>query len=184
MARGATESAASAAPPMADQAATEKSALPLRVSAEDLATLLNLTPRRVRQMAREGIIPPPAKAGEYDLVGCSVAYVKHLQSRAAGKQPSREVDKREKLLLDARIEKARLEASKLAGRSVDLDEVLGVAELAWRAVAKQFSTMGGRLRDELAVISDSIEIQKRIDEEARRILEAASRDLERLGDRE
>ena len=48
-----------------------------------IASILNLTERRVQQLAHEGIIPK-AERGKYDLVGCVRAYIKYLQDRAIG----------------------------------------------------------------------------------------------------
>lgn len=39
-----------------------------------IARFLNLTERRVQQLARDGIIPKPEK-GKYDLVGCVQGYI-------------------------------------------------------------------------------------------------------------
>ena len=48
-----------------------------------IASILNLTERRVQQLAHEGIIPK-AERGKYDLIGCVRAYIKYLQERAIG----------------------------------------------------------------------------------------------------
>lgn len=43
----------------------------------DLARLMNLTPRRIQQLAREGIIAKTGRGG-YDLVRCLAMYITHL----------------------------------------------------------------------------------------------------------
>lgn len=44
-----------------------------------IAKLLNITERRVQQLARENIIPK-ANKGKYDLVGCIQGYITYLQN--------------------------------------------------------------------------------------------------------
>lgn len=43
-----------------------------------LALYLNMTPRRVQQLVKRGIIPR-GKRGEYDLLSCIHSYIDHLQ---------------------------------------------------------------------------------------------------------
>lgn len=49
-----------------------------------IAKLLNVTERRIQQLAKEGIIPK-AQRGKYDLIPCVQGYVKYLQDLAFGK---------------------------------------------------------------------------------------------------
>ena len=51
---------------------------------ESLAKLLDLTPRRVQQLAKEGVIPKPATRGQYDIIPSVVAYIRHLRAVASG----------------------------------------------------------------------------------------------------
>ncbi len=48
---------------------------------ETIAELLNLTPRRVYQLTKEGIIPK-ASRGRYELVPAVRGYIKYLRDRA------------------------------------------------------------------------------------------------------
>jgi hypothetical protein len=48
-----------------------------------IARFLNLTERRVQQLARDGIIPKPEK-GKYDLVGCVQGYIGYLITQPSG----------------------------------------------------------------------------------------------------
>lgn len=136
----------------------------------------------MQQLAAEGIIPRAnGERGHYSLVGAVQGYVRFLQERVAGRQPSKEIDERQKKLLDARVDKARLEADKLAGRLISLDEARSVGAIALRAAATHFRSLGSRLRAKLAPISDPALIQGHIDDETRKILAAAASDFARLG---
>jgi len=53
------------------------------ISLEAIAKLLSLDPRRVQQLAKEGVIPKAAR-GQYPLVGSVRGYIQYLQSLAYG----------------------------------------------------------------------------------------------------
>ncbi len=52
--------------------------------ASTLAKLFNLSERRIRQLAQEGIIPKKEK-GQYDVVASVQGYLKYLQEQVAGR---------------------------------------------------------------------------------------------------
>ena len=51
----------------------------MAVSVSELAKALNLGPRRVQQLAREGVLPKPER-GKYELGASMAAYIRHLQA--------------------------------------------------------------------------------------------------------
>jgi hypothetical protein len=55
----------------------------MHVSAAELAGVLGVTPRRVRQLTEEGLIKP-AHHGKYDLAACARAYIARLEADRAG----------------------------------------------------------------------------------------------------
>lgn len=71
-------------------------------SVEVLARLLNLTPRRVQQLAKDGHIPRPVQ-GRYSVVPCVQGYCRYMQNALAGKHDS------EKLTYDTRLAKEKAE---------------------------------------------------------------------------
>lgn len=88
-----------------------------------IAQLLNLTDRRVQQLAKEGIIPKPNNRGEYDLPGCVQGYVAYLQERAErSEEPQR-------VRLDRlRGDREELELQKLRRELVPVAEVAPALE--------------------------------------------------------
>jgi hypothetical protein len=50
-----------------------------------VAKLLNLTRRRIQQLAQGGIIPNPEN-GKYDLIACLTGYIKYLRKCNAKKE--------------------------------------------------------------------------------------------------
>lgn len=88
-----------------------------------IARFLNLTERRVQQLARDGIIPKPEK-GKYDLVRCVQRYVHYLQERAygSGETPSDTYQERARLI-KAQADKTELEVATLKSELVPVDVV-------------------------------------------------------------
>jgi phage terminase Nu1 subunit (DNA packaging protein) len=89
-------------------------------TAEVIARLFDLTERRIRQLAVEGIIPRPER-GQYDLVGCVRGYIKHLRERAYGGKP--DVVAERGRLLKAQADRAELEVRELRGELVPSEDL-------------------------------------------------------------
>lgn len=115
-----------------------------------IARLLDLTERRVQQLAREGVIPPAARngteRGRYDLVGAVRGYVQYLREQATRSQSG---------TADFGAERARLVKAKADLAEMDADarrsDLLpaGEVEDAWIAVL-------ARLRARLLVLPDRL----------------------------
>lgn len=108
-----------------------------------LARLFNLTERRIQQMARDGIIPKPEK-GKYDLIGCTRAYIKYLQERAAGREVEAADAYLERArLLKAQADKTELEVKSLRKEVMPVDEVeMLVTGIVARARTKLLAMIG------------------------------------------
>lgn len=90
-----------------------------------IAKLLNVSDRRVQQLAKEGIIPK-AQRGKYDLIPCVQGYVKYLQDLAFGKDMApTDVHTTRARLLAAQAEIAEMEAAEKKGRLLDAGKVAG-----------------------------------------------------------
>lgn len=93
-----------------------------------LAKLFGVTDRYIQKLAKEGVIPK-AERGKYDLARCVQAYVKYLQDRAFGKDPSVAglTDARGRLVA-AKAEREALELAVLKGQLVQIDDVIPAIE--------------------------------------------------------
>lgn len=92
---------------------------------EQVATLCNITPRRVQQLATEGVFQKVGR-GRYNAVQCVHAYIRYWQDRALSRAPEPEAG----TLEDARRRKTEAEASlaemELAreqGRMISVDDL-------------------------------------------------------------
>lgn len=101
---------------------------------ETIAALLDLTPRRVQQLASEGHIPK-AERGRYELVPSVKGYIRYLKDRAinADVQGGEEGDHKRRLM-KARADIAEMEAERISGNQIEVDAV----ERTWVAAASRF----------------------------------------------
>jgi phage terminase Nu1 subunit (DNA packaging protein) len=115
-----------------------------------IARLLDLTERRVQQLAREGIIPPAARSGDergrYDLVGAVRGYVHYLREQVVRSQAgTTDFGAERARLVKAKADLAEMDAG---ARRSDLLPA-GEVEEAWIAVL-------ARLRARLLVLPDRL----------------------------
>ena len=86
-----------------------------------IARFLNLTERRVQQLARDGIIPKADK-GKYDLVRCVQHYVQYLQERAYGNgDTARDTHHERARLIKAQADKTELEVAEMRGQLIPIE---------------------------------------------------------------
>jgi len=108
------------------------------VPSERLALLLDLTPRRLQQLAAEGVIPKTDR-NRYDLVESVRGYVRYLRDRAFGPElrdsPDSFATQRARLTR-ARANAEELKARQLAGELIPAADI----EAAWGAVTEVMRT--------------------------------------------
>lgn len=83
-------------------------------SVDTIAKLLDMTPRRVQQLANEGIIPKPEDRGQYEIVPCVVGYIKHIKGMLNGEAGDLASEKTR--LTKAQAEKTEIETARLKSK--------------------------------------------------------------------
>ena len=101
-------------------------------SVDTIAKLLDMTPRRVQQLANEGIIPKPKDRGQYEIIPCVVGYIKHIKGMLNGEAGDLATEKTR--LTRAQAEKTEIETARLKGELVSLAD----AERGWAALVGAF----------------------------------------------
>lgn len=101
-------------------------------SVDTIARLLDMTPRRVQQLANEGIIPKPKDRGQYEIIPCVVGYIKHIKGMLNGEAGDLASEKTR--LTKAQAEKTEIETARLKGELVSLAD----AERGWSALVGAF----------------------------------------------
>jgi phage terminase Nu1 subunit (DNA packaging protein) len=100
------------------------------ISVDVLARLFELSPRRIQQLADDGVIPR-VERGRYELVGAVRGYIKHLREKAfAGDLGADAYSTQRARLTKARADMAELEQRQLAKELIPADDI----EAAWSAV--------------------------------------------------
>jgi phage terminase Nu1 subunit (DNA packaging protein) len=99
-------------------------------SVEIIAKLLVLTPRRVQQLTKEGVLPK-AERGRYELAPVVQAYVKYLRDRNIGAEdPAADIGAFRARLVKAKARAAEIEVDELDGTRLPQSDV----EQAWQAI--------------------------------------------------
>lgn len=94
-------------------------------SVHEVARLLDITPRWLSQLARDGIVPLPER-GRYDTVACVRGYIRHLRGEAGERVEARQ--RREAAMAD----RAELDVVRAKGEIVEYGKrwlALKVAEV-------------------------------------------------------
>lgn len=101
---------------------------------DTIAKLLDITPRRVNQLASEGIIPK-ADRGRYELVPVVRAYVKYLRDKSVNADVGVDSFSHQRArLTKIRADLAEMEKDQLAQKLIPAEDV----EDAWSAVITNF----------------------------------------------
>lgn len=135
------------------------------VNVKTLATLLNVSERRVYQMANEGIVIQEDR-GKYDLFASVQGYIRFLQKDTVGQGGSEQEYRREKTgLAKAQRERAELELQATRGALVPKESVHKEGSELGVIVKSALMNIPSRLASELATISDPFEIHKMLSQE-------------------
>ena len=98
------------------------------VSAAVLGKVLDdLTPRRVQQLAQEGVIPK-ADRGKYPLVPCVQGYIRYLKDRAEGRRVVSELDQARLEKEQLEVRRRQLELAQTEGGLISIDDHRSVVE--------------------------------------------------------
>ncbi len=133
-----------------------------------IAKLLDLSPRRIQMLVREGVIPAPVKR-EYDLIGCTQGYVRYLRKLCEGQGSLTLTDVRIRKEL-ARAEREEIMVKKLKGELILKGEPIGWLIALGSAAKMGFWNLPKRLAPVLAPLSDEKEIEMIIRNEVREVI--------------
>jgi hypothetical protein len=136
-----------------------------------IAKLLDLTPRRVRQLAREGVIPP-AEGGRYPLVGAVQGYVRYLRELSPEDAAIQQHRSRRMQMLARKLE---IEVQRLTAELLPADEVSEVWARLAAAFRARMLAIPSKLAPELAAEHDPNLVQARLEEEIHHALAELAR---------
>lgn len=120
-------------------------------SVETIAKLLQVTPRRVQQLSKEGYIPKSSR-GKYELIGSVQGYIRFLKSQINDEDDDENVDgsgRHKSRLLKARADKAEIELAEIRGDIVRIDAVADIISREYSDVRTSLQSVASRCASRL-----------------------------------
>lgn len=147
------------------------------IHADKLCALTGLTDRRHRQLAKAGYFPPPAMS-EYQLAPTIKGMFQYYREQKAKQKSSKErIDK-------ARAEKLEIGNETLKRELLPAEEVRRDVTRAFVELKTQLLVIPRRVGQELALESDPVAVEERVNAELVSVLDSASRAMKALGDKD
>ncbi len=142
-----------------------------------IAKLLDLTDRRVQQLANDGVIPR-AERGRYDLIATVQGYVRFLRERAFGAVANTDSHTEKTRLTAAQASIAEMTEMEMRGELVRAGDVRREIYTASRQIRNTMLTMPDRIASKLVTVDDGLVIHEMLEAEVTVMLE----DVAALGD--
>lgn len=135
--------------------------LPVRA----IATLLDLTERRLQQLVKEGWIPEPLERGKYSLPESVRGYIRFLKSSSRDYQRGAETSR----LAAAQAMRVEMENFRRMGELQTTEQVIETCSGLVMTIKSAHAGLPGRLASEFASITDPPRIHRRIQDELRAV---------------
>lgn len=142
----------------------------IRWSTGELAEVLRLTPQRIGQLVREGILPQPVNCTHHPKAAVT-AYLAYVESRQIDEE--REKEEAEKLRLDNALKRLRLERA--TGELMSREAVSKAWFAAGRQIRDTLQSLPDRLAGPLATETDPSAVFALISKGLQYVLEDLSR---------
>src|SRR6266850_500014 len=147
------------------------------VNVERVANALNVQPRRVQQLVKEGM--PREKRGEYDPVKCMLWYIRYLQAQISRLSPNVDLEggeidneRKERIgLLRADRELRELELARERGEFMSLTDIEKIMTDLVVMTRARILTVASRVAPQL-VGEDRVVIEARLDKALKEALSA------------
>ena len=150
------------------------------VDSKTIAALFELTPRRIQQLTKEGIITATKEgnANRYDLLPTIQKYIRCLTAKANGREPSKKDAEIEGRRLEAEADLKRskadiaaLQLKELEGTMHRSEDVKAMTDDLIYAVRSALNAMPGRLAVDVAALTTPAETSDRIRREVHLVMQ-------------
>jgi phage terminase Nu1 subunit (DNA packaging protein) len=148
-------------------------------SSEVIAKLFDLTPRRIQQLAKEGVLPAAStKPYQFDLLTTVKAYIRYLSNKANGKEAKSadtvqaEADKlrAEADLKQSKAKIAEMQLKELEGKMHRSEDVAAVMDDLVYSIRSMILALPGRLAMDVVQVASANEAAAVIRAECNEIL--------------
>lgn len=148
------------------------------VDSDVIAELFGVTPRRVQQLAKEGVITFSKQKGgnRYDQMMVAGEYIRHLSDKVNNKESKQDAKlERDKLQAEIRLKQSRarmseLHLNELEGKMHRSEDVEALTSDLTYTIRNMIDALPGRLAVDLADIQSPAEVSVRIQKEVRGIM--------------
>lgn len=147
------------------------------VSLAELAVVLGLTSKRIRQMVEEGIMSTSGK-NAYPLAECVQNYSKFLRQQMPSKEDVKIEQSRRKAEVTMKVSKAeivRLELQELKGKMHRAEDIEAITEDLVYAIRGALLAIPGRLAVDVVGVESAAEASEIIRAEIYKVMEELSR---------
>ena len=134
-----------------------------------IAKLLELTDRRVQQLATDGVIPK-AERGRYDLIATVQGYVRFLRERAFGAVANTDSHTEKTRLTAAQANIAEMQEAEMRGELVRAEEIYRELYTLTRTARNGLLTIADRISVEVAAESDHHTVHEMIENEVETVM--------------
>ena len=142
------------------------------VGVDEIAKIFNLDERSIQRLAKQGVIAKAAR-GQYDLIDCASAYIRHLQTTRPDQKDSHTEKTR---LLTAQADRAEMETAQLRGTLVEVADVAEIVDNDYSTVRNRVLGIPSKCAPAVAATSDVREVRAIIEAECLGALEELSND--------
>ena len=142
------------------------------IAAEALANLLLLTPRRVRQLTAEGVIPKTER-GRYDLEPAVQGYIRYLKRGGDASQGDQYNVARARLTT-SKADIEELKRQKMEGELVPVYQVVPVWTFAMAALRSRLLSIPSKIAHRIRQCANEVEAQALVKREIEGAMLAAS----------
>ena len=150
------------------------------VKVQEIAQLLDITDRRVRQLVSEGIIPRPVR-GVYHAVNCIHGYIHYLRGLAEGSGEATLTDERTRLIHN-QADLAEIDLMKARGELIPTSKARGAWTVVIQGIRQKLLAIPTRLAARVASVKSIPQAKDIIEEAIREVLnECTNPDLAKLG---
>ncbi len=127
-----------------------------------IATILNLTPTRVQQLAKDGVIKKSAH-GQYELIATVQSYIRYLQERVhggGGSKTSADISTERARLLKGQADMIEMELEERTGQLIDIEKVENDWMTMVNACRSKLLGIPTKSAYQIAHLNDTHEIEK------------------------
>ena len=140
------------------------------VNGKQMAEILDLSTRRIQQLAKSEVFPPMEKPNRYKLVECIQGYVRYLRGQALHADAPQDLKEAKLRQEKAKAEILEMEALQKNGELQHQDDVMKVWTSITSLIKAKLLALSSRVSSEVYGATSLVQVRTKIDNEISLIL--------------